>query len=89
MATAPIPPTIGQWFQFDSAELFEVVATDADDGTVELQHFDGTVEEMELTDWMTLSATGQITPADAPEDWHGSVDVDDAPEPREHWRSVT
>ncbi len=84
MTNAPFPPTIGQWFQFDNGELFEIVATDEDDGTIELQHFDGTLEEMELFDWDTLTGTGQIQPATPPEDWRGSVDVDDAAESFEY-----
>ena len=44
---ATLHPTIGAWYQLDGGELFEVVAYDADDGTIEIQYFDGTVEEME------------------------------------------
>ncbi len=49
-----------------------MVAVDEDDATIELQHFDGTIEEVEFDGWLELSAE----PAEAPEDWSGSVDVD-------------
>jgi hypothetical protein len=52
--------------------LFEVVAIDRDDATVEVQHFDGTLEEFELESWEEQ----EFEEAQAPEDWTGSVDVD-------------
>jgi hypothetical protein len=55
-----------------------VVAVDDGDSTVELQHFDGTIEEMEFDVWWDMD----LEPAEAPEDWSGSVDVniEDMPE---------
>lgn len=77
-------PSIGQWYRVQGGESFEVVAIDDDDGTVEVQYFDGTVEELDLEDWEAQRANGDIEEAEAPEDWSGSVDVegdDDAPTP--------
>ena len=77
-------PEIGAWYRLRGGESFEVVAIDEDDGTIEMQTFDGTVEEMEIEDWDTQRASGEIENAEAPEDWSGSVDVDsedDAPAP--------
>jgi hypothetical protein len=69
-------PNIGEWYRIKGGDLFEVVAVDEDDDTVELQHFDGTVEELELADWHTRFSSGAIIEADAPEDWSGSADQD-------------
>ena len=69
-------PEIGAWYRLRGGESFEVVAIDEDDGTIEMQTFDGTVEEMEIEDWDTQRASGEIENAEAPEDWSGSVDVD-------------
>jgi hypothetical protein len=77
-------PEIGAWYRLRGGETFEVVAIDEDDGTIELQSFDGTVEEMDIEDWTTQRANGEIETAEAPEDWSGSVDVDgedDSPSP--------
>jgi hypothetical protein len=41
-----------------------------------VQHFDGTVEEIERPDWNTRFSSGAIIEADAPEDWSGSADQD-------------
>jgi hypothetical protein len=57
--------------------LFEVIAVDEADGTVEVQYFDGTLEEMELDDWLAQSASGAIVAAEAPEDFRGSLDSED------------
>ena len=65
-------PVIGDWYRRPGGETFEVVAIDPDDRTIEIQYFDGTVEEVELEDWLD----DQIAVTEAPEDWTGSVDVD-------------
>ena len=65
-------PVIGDWYRRPGGETFEVVAIDPDDRTIEIQYFDGTVEEIELVDWLD----DQIAVTEAPEDWTGSVDVE-------------
>ncbi|MBT8108382.1 MAG: hypothetical protein KJP17_09110 [Gammaproteobacteria bacterium] len=65
-------PVIGQWFRRPNGILFEVVAIDEDDMTVEIQFFDGTIDELELERWPELL----LTEVSAPEDWSGSVDMD-------------
>lgn len=69
-------PGIGEWYRLSSGELLEVVAYDAADGTIEVQYFDGTVEEFDFDDWRSQRASGGIEEAEAPEDWSGSVDVE-------------
>jgi hypothetical protein len=69
-------PDIGEWYRVRGGELLEVVAIDEDDGTVEVQYFDGTVEELDLADWQAQRTKGEIEDADAPEDWSGSADVE-------------
>ena len=73
--TAP-HPGIGDWYRLNGGELFEVVAVDDDDGTIELQYFDGTVEEMDREDWEAQWDDGALEAAEAPEDWSGSVDIE-------------
>jgi hypothetical protein len=73
--TAP-HPDIGDWYRVNGGELFEVVAVDEDDGTIEIQYFDGTVEEMDMEDWEAQWEDGSLEAAEAPEDWSGSVDVE-------------
>ncbi len=68
-----IAPIIGNWYRHENGELFEVVALDEDDATVEIQYFDGTVEELDQDAWEQL----EIEAAEPPEDWSGSVDVDE------------
>lgn len=65
-------PTIGDWYQKPGRELFEVVAVDEGDGTIEIQYFDGTVEEVEFEAWYD----SRLTPAEAPEDFSGSMDME-------------
>ena len=69
-------PEIGEWYRLSGGELLEVVAFDAADGTIEVQYFDGTVEEFDLDDWRSQRASGALEVAEAPEDWSGSVDVE-------------
>jgi hypothetical protein len=70
-------PGIGDWYRLNGGASFEVVALDDDDGTVEIQYFDGTVEEMDIEDWASQWEDGALETAEPPEDWTGSVDVDE------------
>jgi hypothetical protein len=70
-------PAIGQWYRTGGKE-FEVVAADEDEGTIEIQYFDGTIGELDREDWESQWLEGQIEAAEPPEDWTGSVDVESA-----------
>lgn len=64
-------PEVGQWYaQGGRGRLLQVVAFDEDEGLVELQDFDGDIDEVDLDTWRDL----QLEPAEAPEDWTGPVD---------------
>src|ERR1700751_124100 len=69
-------PAIGDWYRLNGGALFEVVALDDDDGTIEIQYFDGTGEEMDIEDWEAQWEDAARESAESPEDWSGSVDVE-------------
>ncbi|MBT8084043.1 MAG: hypothetical protein HKP32_01030 [Woeseia sp.] len=71
---AVVFPVIGKWYRRTNGTLFEVVAVDEHDATVELQYFDGTIDEIDLENWPSLL----LENVRAPEDWSGSVDMDPA-----------
>lgn len=63
-------PEVGQWYRNDKGDLFEVVAFDSGDPVVEIQYFDGTLEELEIDSWYA-----QMLQTEAePEDWSGPFD---------------
>ncbi len=64
-------PTIGAWYQNLEGETLEVVAYDPDEGTIEVQFYDGTVEEYDMETWEEL----ELEHAEPPEDWSGSLDL--------------
>lgn len=64
-------PDIGHWYQDGlRTSMFEVVAVDKDGG-VEIQHFDGEIEELDLDSWYELELV-EIPP---PEDWSGPYEM--------------
>jgi hypothetical protein len=65
-------PRIGDWYQDISGENFEVVAIDEDEATLEIQYFDGAVEEIDSDSWYEM----EIEPIEPPEDWSGSLDIE-------------
>jgi len=72
---------IGKWF-LDNADsqLFRVVAIDEDDETIEIQYFDGAIEDIDTDLWDEM----ELTSAAAPEDWSGPFDdleADDMADP--------
>jgi hypothetical protein len=64
-------PIVGDWYETQEGESLEVVAYDPEEETVEVQFFDGTVEEYDLDTWNELG----VAPGEPPEDWSGSLDV--------------
>jgi hypothetical protein len=69
----PLPiPAIGDWYQAPGGITFEVIAVDDEDGTVDIQHFDGTVEELDFDAW----EDGEFMLTDPPEDYSGSLDIE-------------
>jgi hypothetical protein len=65
-------PIVGNWYQhLDKGQAFQVVAVDEDACTVELQHFDGDVEEIDLDVWYRLP----VELIEEPENWSGPFDV--------------
>ncbi len=64
-------PVIGDWYRSVNGDLLEVVAFDESDATIEIQYFDGTVEEWDLDAWEEM----ELEAAEPPEDWSGSVDI--------------
>lgn len=65
-------PQVGDWYRYpEGGRLFEVVAVDEQEGTIETQHYDGTVEEVDVEGWEELAPVA-VQP---PEDWTGSMDM--------------
>lgn len=64
---------IGGWYQSPEGERFRVVADD--DDTIEIQYFNGDVEELEKDSWWELG----LKTISTPDDWSGPFDdlVDD------------
>lgn len=64
-------PIVGNWYRdLTNKQAFEVVAADEDEGTVEIQHYDGEVEEIDLDSWYEMD----IENIEPPEDWSGPFD---------------
>jgi hypothetical protein len=66
-----VDPIIGNWYRNqETGNDFEVVALDEDAQTIEIQYFDGEVEELDLDTWYELL----IEAIETPEDWSGPFD---------------
>ena len=65
-------PILDNWYQhLDKGQKFRVVALSEDDGAVEIQYFDGDLEEIDADNWYELD----IEPIEPPENWSGPIDV--------------
>lgn len=63
--------SVGEWYQADQGP-FEIVGVDAKAEIILIQHFDGTLEEVDFDAWTELSAR----PIPPPEDYSGSMDFE-------------
>ncbi len=62
---------IGQWYlRWDKGEVFQVTGRDERARTIEIQTFDGDLDEVDEPVWMTLP----LSLAEPPEDWTGPMD---------------
>lgn len=66
----PAGPVIGDWYKNPEGDLFEIIALDSDEGVIEIQYFDGAVEELDMDTWFQSG----MVPRPAPEDWSGPFD---------------
>ncbi len=66
-----LTPIIGHWYNhLDKGNLFQVVAIDRDSETIEIQEFDGGLDEFDFEEWRQM----EIEEVAPPEDWTGPVD---------------
>ena len=67
-----LDPLIDQWYaHVDKGQRFFVTAINEEENTVDLQHFDGDVEEISLDEWRDLD----IELSEEPESWTGALDI--------------
>ena len=67
-----LDPIVDQWYvHLDKGQRFYVTAIQEADDTIEVQHFDGDLEEFTFEDWRELN----IALSEEPENWSGSIDV--------------
>ena len=65
-----LDPVVGNWYCHRAkGQLFRIVAID-EDRWIEIQRFDGDLDECDPESWAALD----LEPAEPPEDWTGPVD---------------
>lgn len=69
MATSRIPEP-GEWYFISGRLMVMVTAVDQDEQLIEIQHFDGTLAEIDVESWSRQA----VEPIDEPEDWSGPFD---------------
>lgn len=69
--TKSVDPIINEWYHYpQKAQKFQVTAIDSHADTVEIQYFDGSLDEFDLSVWYAMEAER----IEAPEDWTGPMD---------------
>jgi len=63
-------PEPGQWYQLPDGATFMITAMDDDDDSIEIQYFDGAIEEWDSDLWLRA----EPVPIDEPEDISGPFD---------------
>ena len=66
-----IDPIVGNWYHhLETGQDFMVVDVNEKEGTVDIQYFDGDIEELEMEEWEEMD----IEEIEPPEDWTGPLD---------------
>lgn len=67
-----LKPQVDQWYvHLDKGQRFYITAINDDDGTIDVQHFDGDLDEFTLDDWYRLDIEVSVQP----ENWVGAMDI--------------
>jgi 5,10-methenyltetrahydromethanopterin hydrogenase len=67
-----LDPRIDQWYaHLDKGQRFFVVDVDEEENMVEIQHFDGDIEEISMIEWRDML----IELSEEPENWRGALDI--------------
>jgi len=70
--TTDIEPTVGNWYiTLDNFQRFTINAINEYDKTIEIQFFDGNIEELGFAEWEEL----EISLSAEPESWAGAIDI--------------
>ena len=80
-------PSIDVWYKTSSGDIFEVVAIDSHEDSIEIQYLDGTLEELDSDTWLSVEPKVIDPPHEAMEgeyeeegghneDYHELVDLD-------------
>jgi len=66
-----INPEPEQWYlERRTGDMFQVVSVNQDDGSIDIQYTDGTVEEKSMDEWTSI----ELESCEQPEDWVGPYD---------------
>lgn len=68
--STPFEPEVGNWYKTAEGMSFEVIAVDEGEGVLEVQYFDGALEEFDLETWYGM----EVEAREPPEDWSGPFD---------------
>ncbi len=69
-----LSPNVGSWYKdVQLGAVFEVVALDERDQTIETQYLDGEIGEFDLESWRELI----LEPSSGPEDWRMPFEIGD------------
>ena len=81
----PRKPRVDDWYEdAEDGRSFRIVAIDEDEGTIEVQYFDGDVEEFDIDTWYQMN----LTRVAEPEDWSGPFDDLEADDLSETYRPI-
>ena len=74
-----LDPVAGNWYKHhDKGQPFQVVAVDEDRDVIEIQYFDGDLEEIDTDAWYDMD----LAIAEPPEDERGPLDGDETDDSR-------
>ena len=69
-----VAPSVGNWYkELQGGGIFEVVAVDEISQTIETQHIDGEISEVDIENWHEM----QLMEVEEPEDWRNAYELSD------------
>lgn len=65
---------VGEWYKKGTGRRFEIIAMDDNNDLIEIKYYDGTVEEIKVTDWDNM----RIVMSEPPEAYYAEPQTNSA-----------
>lgn len=77
-------PQVARWYDTDNEERFKILSIDREEDLIEVQYFDGDIEELTFSEWEDMVSEHKLEEVEAPEGWDDDEEEEDEEDEEEY-----